>query len=150
MFLALFLALGCSAGPPVVLLEGRGYDLDDLVRRHPLADDANIRADEVGRTAAATVHLVQVRSGETPHRHERHDLVVTVLRGRGTLRMGDTERPMRPGDVAVVRRGAPHWFTNLGGEPAVALVVFAPPLDAPDTTPLDHEALDVDSPRRAR
>jgi quercetin dioxygenase-like cupin family protein len=145
MWLAVSLSLACSPSPPQLLLGTDTPDLDDFVRRHPLAHDANIRADEVGRMPGATVHLVQVRGGEAPHRHDHHDMVVTVLRGRGVLRRGDSEHRMRAGDVAAVRRGEPHWFTNRGGEPSVALVVFAPPLDAPDMTPLD-----VDSPRQAR
>ena len=72
-------------------------------------------------------------------------MVVTMLRGRGVLRLGNTVRQMRAGDVAMVQRGEPHWFTNQGREPSVTLVVYAPPLDAPDTTPVD-----VDSSRPAR
>jgi mannose-6-phosphate isomerase-like protein (cupin superfamily) len=146
MWLAASLALACSHRSPHLLLDAGARDLDDLLRRHPMADEANIRADEIGRMPGATVHLVQVRSAEAPHRHDHHDMVVTVLRGHGVLRTGDAEHPMRTGDVAVVRRGEPHWFTSRAGErPSVALVVFTPPLDAPDMTPLD-----VDSLRPAR
>ena len=145
MLVAMSLALGCAPSPPRVRIGPDAHALDDLVRRHPLADGVNVRADEVARTAAATLHLVQVRGGEAPHRHERHDMVVTVLRGQGVLVAGCAEHLLRAGDVAVVPRGEPHWFTNRGRDPAVALVVFAPPLDAPDMTPLD-----VDSSRDAR
>lgn len=141
MLLAIVVAVGCTPARSDLLLGDRTVDLDGILLRHPLAHDASIRADEVARTRAATVHLVQVRGRETPHRHERHDLVVTLLRGDGVLVVGDAVRAMRAGDVAVVPRGEGHWFDNRGGSPAVALVVFAPPLDAPDLTPLV-----VDSP----
>jgi hypothetical protein len=41
----------------------------------------------------------------------------------------------------VVERGSVHWFASAPGTTAVALVTFAPPLDAPDSVPL----ADVDS-----
>ncbi len=146
MFCALAIAASCAIGErPRVLVGGDADDVDALCHRHPLAADANIRADEIARTPAATVHLVQVRGGETPHRHATHDLTVTVLAGEGVLTVGDAARAMRAGDVAVVPRGATHWFVRSGSSPAVALVVFAPPLDAPDSI-----AVGVDSPPSAR
>jgi quercetin dioxygenase-like cupin family protein len=145
MLCAVFAAAACSSRPVVVAHDGR-WPVEALVRRHPLAADANIRAEEIDRTPAASVHLVQVRGGETPHRHAVHDLAITVLRGRGVLTMDGAARTMRAGDVAVIPRGAPHHFVNGGREPAVALVVFAPPLDVPDNVPV----ADVDSPAVAR
>jgi quercetin dioxygenase-like cupin family protein len=121
--------------------------LDALLARHPLAPGAALRADEIGRTATASVHLVQVRGGESPHRHDTHDLTVAVVRGAGVLTVERTRRRMESGDVAVVPRGAPHWFVNRGSTPAVAIVLYAPPLDAPDLVPV---AGDVDSPPSAR
>lgn len=144
MLLAVCCALGCAPAPPRLLLGADAPALDDLVRRHPLAPDAALRADEVARTAGATVHLVQVRGAERPHRHDRHDMVVTVLRGRGVLRVAGAAHAMRAGDVAAVPRGVPHWFANRGRTPAVAVVVFAPPLDAPDVTPLDVDSAGTD------
>ena len=53
-----------------------------------------------------------------------------------------TMRPLGTGDVAVIPRGSVHHFARTGASPAVALVVFAPSLDAPDNVPVDG----VDSP----
>jgi mannose-6-phosphate isomerase-like protein (cupin superfamily) len=136
MLLAVTLGIACAPGRSQLLIGADARAVDAMLQRHPLAHGANIRADGVARTPAATVHLVQIRGSEAPHRHERHDLVVTVLRGDGVMVVGDAARDMRAGDVAVVPRGEPHWFDNRGGSPTVALVVFAPPLDAPDVTPL--------------
>ena len=41
------------------------------------------------------------------------------------------------GDTAVVHRGEPHWFASEGAYPAISLVVFTPPLDAPDAVPVE-------------
>jgi quercetin dioxygenase-like cupin family protein len=133
---------GCAARPPLVIVGAQAADLDALLAARPLVPGQEIRADEVGRTAGASYHLVQVRGREAPHRHLRHDLAVCVLRGRGTLAVAAARRPLRAGDVAVVPRGTVHWFARGGRETAVALVVFTPPLDAPDSVPADA----VDSP----
>jgi len=134
--LALALA-GCASRPPRALVGSLADGLEEFLAAHPLAEGQMIRADEVGRTASASYHLVQVRGGESPHRHVAHDLTVFVLRGQGTLTLGDSRRALAAGDAAVVPRGAVHWFANGGGAPALALVVFAPPLDAPDTVPAE-------------
>jgi quercetin dioxygenase-like cupin family protein len=139
-------AIGCSVGPQRVITREGTVSLGELVRRHPLAATANIRADEIDRTAAATIHLVQVRGGETPHRHLAHDLTITVLRGEGVLMLDGAARALRAGDAAVIPRGVAHHFVNRGAAPAIALVVFAPPLDGPDAVPV----ADVDSPTIAR
>ena len=147
MLLAMALALGCAARDRArVVTPSAIADVDRLCRAHPIADDANIRADLLARSDAASIHLVQVRGAEAPHRHAVHDLAVTVLRGEGTLRLGDTVQTVRAGDVTLVPRGVVHWFTRTGAETAVTVAVFSPPLDAPDFVP----AADVDSPATAR
>jgi quercetin dioxygenase-like cupin family protein len=149
MLLALIIHLGgCCGGGHGRFVNGSGEQTaEDLQRRFPIAADANIRADELARTATASVHLVQVRGGETPHRHALHDLTVTVLAGEGILTLDGARRSLHQGDVAVVPRGTPHWFVRSGDGVAVALVVFTPPLDRPDTVPIDG---DVDSPAGTR
>ncbi len=124
----------CAARAPRLPYVG---DLDPFLAAHPLAPPQTIRADEVGRTGTASYHVIQVRGSETPHRHVAHDLTVFVLRGRGTLSHGAERGTLGAGDSAVIPRGEPHWFASTGGRGAVALVVFAPPLDAPDTVPAD-------------
>jgi quercetin dioxygenase-like cupin family protein len=124
----------CAAQTPQLPYAG---GLDGFLAVHPLARGQSIRADELGRTPTASYHVVQVRGSETPHRHVAHDLTVFVLRGRGTLTREAGRGGMRAGDSAVIPRGEPHWFASTGRDGAVALVVFAPPLDMPDTVPAD-------------
>src|SRR2546428_10535816 len=135
--LALALA-ACAPRPPRVAVGSLAAGLDEFLAAHPLAGGQGIRADEVGRTASASYHLVQVDGSESPHRHLAHDLTVFVLRGRGTLTLGEVRRALAAGDAAVIPRGAVHWFADGAREPALAFVAFPPPLDAPGTVP--HEA----------
>jgi len=137
----LFAALGCasrSTGAPTVLIGALRHGLTPYLAAHPLPPGAEIRADVLERTSGASLHIVQVRGRERPHRHLEHDLVVHVVRGEGVLTLDDAGIPLRPGDTVVVKRGTTHWFASAPGTVAVALVTFAPPLDAPDSVPVGH------------
>lgn len=141
---ALFGALACqgpSPDAPRLVIGALRHGLTPYLQAHPLRDGTEIRADLIERTSGASLHIVQVRGRERPHRHVDHDLVVHVLRGEGVLTLEGVGIPLRVGDVAVVERGAAHWFASAPGTTAVALVTFAPPLDAPDSVPVG----DVDS-----
>jgi len=145
----LYAALGCHGpGPssPRLVIGALRHGLDPYLAAHPLPGAAEIRADLVERTAGASVHVVQVRGRERPHRHAQHDLVVQLLRGEGVLTLEGAQITMRVGDVVLIERGSTHWFASAPGTTAVALVTFAPPADAPDSVPVG----DVDSaePRR--
>lgn len=129
--------VACAARAARVPFGNLEAGLEPFLASHPLDADQAIRADEIGRTATASYHVVQVRGAERPHRHVTHDITVVVLRGRGTLRLEDRALPLAAGDAAVVPRGAPHWFASHGRGGAVALVAFAPPLDAADSVPLN-------------
>jgi quercetin dioxygenase-like cupin family protein len=133
--LALAAVLGGCAPRAPAAAAGALRDLDAFLAAHPRAPADGVRVDEVARTADASVHVVQLRRSESPHVHARHDLTVVVLRGRGTLTLGAARLAQRPGDVAFVPRGTVHWFAREGDGDAVALAVFTPPLDGPDTVP---------------
>lgn len=133
--LALAMAAACTARAPHVAVDPP-VDVEAFLTAHPPAPGQAIRVDEVGRTTSASYHVVQVQGRERPHLHTAHDLTVVVLRGRGTLTRGDARVPMSAGDAAVIPRGVVHWFAREGGSPAVAFVMFSPPLDAPDTVPV--------------
>src|SRR5262245_51842435 len=136
----LVLALGmlqvcCSASRPPVVAGALPGGLDAFLAGHPLAPGQALRLDEVGRTASASWHVAQVRGAETPHRHRAHDLAVFVLRGEGVFTLDGRPTTLRPGDAALVPRDRVHWFARRGNQTAVSLVVFTPPLDAPDLVP---------------
>ena len=129
---------GCAPREPRVHIGALAPGLKAFRATHVPAPGANIRADEVGRTPGSSFHLIQVRGGEQPHRHVTHDLTIVVLRGCGVLTVEGVETRLAAGDVVVVPRGAVHWFSNTGRDVAVALVAFTPPLDVPDTVPVER------------
>jgi mannose-6-phosphate isomerase-like protein (cupin superfamily) len=91
---------------------------------------------EVGRDDRTSHHVVAIRDREQPHRHERHDLFVVILRGHGTMLLGDQERPVGQNSILYVPRGTTHAFHNTSGEPAIAYAVYAPAFDGRDRTPV--------------
>ena len=141
--LALVLAAlltACTRRSPRIAVGVLDAGLGAFLDVHPLSSGQPVRVDEVARTASASYHLVQARSSERPHRHVTHDLTVVVLRGSGILRMGALRRRLAAGDTALVPRDTVHWFASDGADPAVALVIFTPPLDGPDNVPVDPAA----------
>ena len=68
-----------------------------------------------------------VGGGHGPHRHPNAEEILYVLRGRATQGIGDEQRELRPGDVALVRRDEVHWTRGAGDEPLVLLVLFSHP-----------------------
>src|SRR5262245_63051683 len=125
----------CARQPAPVVAGALPGGLDAFLAAHPLTAGQPLRADEVGRTAAASWHIVQVATAEAPHRHRLHDLSVFMLRGEGVLALDGRRIPLRAGDAALIPRDHPHWFVRGGSEPSVTLAVFSPPLDAPDLVP---------------
>jgi quercetin dioxygenase-like cupin family protein len=129
--------VACAARPaPRVTVGVLAGGLDGFLAAHPRGEKP-IRVDEIARTASGSYHVVQAAGSETPHRHVTHDLTVVVLRGRGRLTLGAETIPMAEGDAVLVPRNVDHWFAPEGGPDAVALVLFTPPLDAPDNVPAE-------------
>jgi quercetin dioxygenase-like cupin family protein len=129
----------CTRTPRIVAPEAQSIDhgsLAVLLAAHPLAATENINALPLGRTDAISYHLVQIRHREQPHIHTTHDLVVTLLRGKGRLFVRGEPHEMHPGDVAVVAHGTPHYFVNTDCAPSAAFVTFAPPYDGTDQVPV--------------
>jgi mannose-6-phosphate isomerase-like protein (cupin superfamily) len=135
----LWLAAGVGAAdaPPAVLdalfPNGRAtLAFAALAERVKLAPGEDFRVTEIGRDTGTSHHLVAIRAAEVPHRHERHDLLVVMLRGHGRMRVGAEERPVGEGSILYVPRGAVHAFRNDAAEPAVAYAVYLPAFDGKD------------------
>jgi mannose-6-phosphate isomerase-like protein (cupin superfamily) len=103
-----------------------------LAASESLAPDEAFRLREIGRDAHSSHHLVWIRDGEQPHRHDRHDLLVVMLRGHGAMRQGADERAVGEGSVLYVPRGTVHAFRNASPDVAVAYAVYTPAFDGRD------------------
>jgi mannose-6-phosphate isomerase-like protein (cupin superfamily) len=113
--------------------------IEDVLRRDALAPNENIRVSNLGVSASASHHIVQVRFAETLHIHKDHDLTAIIYRGQGKFRLGNEVIPLKQGDVVFVPQGVPHAFQNRAATPTAAIVVFTPAFDGHDTIPVTDQ-----------
>ncbi len=136
------LSAAVARGDPATVLDAviagqrMTIERDALIARAELREDQNFRVVEVGRDDHTSHHIVAIRDREQPHSHERHDLFVVILRGHGTMRLGDQERPVGVDSILYVPRGTIHAFHNTSGEPAIAYAVYTPAFDGRDRIPV--------------
>lgn len=130
------LVYGCAATPRTIVLARGPQSADALLAAHLPERGRNITPYLIDESKFTSRHVIWVRDREVPHVHAKHDLVVMVLRGQGTLWLRDAAIPMAVGDAAVVPAGVPHWFVNTGDAPAAALAIFSPPSDNRDFVPV--------------
>ena len=139
VFLLLALA-GCATSTEWVTFPiekgGKGVSLDAWLQAHPLKSGQAISIEELSRGESASAHIVQIRKQEPLHVHENHDVTVILLKGRGTLWVGDRKLELKPGSIVTIPRGVPHSFTNQAQQMAVAYAVFNPAFDGKDFVPV--------------
>lgn len=128
---------GCGAAPRTIVLARGPESADALLAAHLPEHGTNITRYLIDESKFTSRHLVWVRDREVPHIHAKHDLVVMLLRGKGTLWLRDKEIPMAVGDIAVVPAGVPHWFVNTGDAPSASFAIFSPPSDNSDFEPVN-------------
>jgi mannose-6-phosphate isomerase-like protein (cupin superfamily) len=112
----------------------RIYDTAGALQVEPGASAAKAT---VGAYPSATVVHLRLESGVATHLHRRHDETVTILSGRGRLRLGDETRDVGPGTVVLIPRGTPHSVEVTEG-PMEAISVFSPAFDGKDRLFVDE------------
>jgi len=98
------------------------YDVDEVALRAAAHAEQYL---EITRGRSASVGLYSlVAGGVDPQGPHDRDEVYHVLRGRARLRVGDDDRPVRPGSIVYVDAGVPHGFHAIEEDLRV-LVFFA-------------------------
>lgn len=134
----LALSLVSTSGQPAPVFDGLFPEgritksLAELIAGTSLAEGEGFRVEEIARDAHSSHHVVWIRDREIPHRHDRHDLFVVILRGHGAMRLADEERATPEGSILFIPRGTPHAFRNGSGVPAVAYAIYTPAFDGKD------------------
>ena len=87
--------------------------------------------------------LIDAEPGRGPrlHRHP-YETVFVVLEGKGTFTVGDEEREVAAGEIAIIPAGSPHQFVSADGGRLRQIDVHVSP-------PLRHRGLEP-CPCRAR
>ena len=63
---------------------------------------------------------------QSPHTHANEDKVYYVLEGRGWFTVGDEERELGPGEIALAPAGQGHGVDNRSQQRLVTLVFVTP------------------------
>jgi mannose-6-phosphate isomerase-like protein (cupin superfamily) len=111
-------------------------DAEKLAEQLTLPPDAPLARKVLAQTDHATIAAVAIRTAEPFHRHEKSDLLVILLRGKGEMTVGDRKLPMQSGDIVFIPKGVPHRFINTDATPSIGLALFAPPFQQGDTVPV--------------
>lgn len=85
-----------------------------------------IRAAETGGTMGAFEAVVPAGEGPPLHLHEREEEFFRVMSGRFGFWCGDDYIELEEGGLAVLPRGVPHRFQNIGQTEGRLLVVVTP------------------------
>lgn len=97
--------------------------LDEILKRNPL-QPGGPTAKVAGSVNTPTAELQVLEMSKIRlHHHEQEDHIVYIARGRGTARLGDETREVKPGDILYLPRRVPHAFAKAGDENLVLLVV---------------------------
>jgi mannose-6-phosphate isomerase-like protein (cupin superfamily) len=91
----------------------------------PVVSQQDLPVSHIARQLVGADHDVDVcvifvdappGRGPSLHTHPYAELLI-VQEGRGRFVLGDEERELGPGEIAIVPPGTPHAFTNTGDEP---------------------------------
>jgi quercetin dioxygenase-like cupin family protein len=63
---------------------------------------------------------------QSAHTHEGSDKIYYVVQGRGSFQIGNEERDLKEGEIAMAPSGQKHGVTNNGPGRLVLLVFMAP------------------------
>jgi mannose-6-phosphate isomerase-like protein (cupin superfamily) len=78
------------------------------------------------RHPAMSLGVYSLKAGAVdPQQPHREDEVYYVLSGRGQIKVGDEDRPVRAGSIVFVALGVPHRFHSITEDMDI-LVFFAP------------------------
>jgi hypothetical protein len=87
----------------------------NLIGREPLKESI------LACNPLETVRLLQMREGVAEHVHESGDEILYVVAGEGTVRIGETPTPVRPGSLVLVTSGTGHAFERAGKNPLIVV-----------------------------
>lgn len=74
-------------------------------------------------------HFEVQPGGFTPHHKHDYEHEVLILKGRGTLRSEQGDRPFQPGDVVWIPPNEMHQFQNNGPETVEFICLIPAPQD---------------------
>lgn len=90
-----------------------------------------VRRIVTGGEGVSNVHAVRVTQGGE-HFHNGYDEVYYFLSGNGTMTLGETPYPVRPGTVAVIPAKIVHSLMSDTEAPLEFIIIGLPPMSIED------------------
>ncbi len=100
-------------------------NLDEILKSNPLAAGQPAKATTVTRVPGAELQVIQMNKIKL-HSHSQEDHIVFVVRGKGTVRLDQETRDVRPGDIFMLPKDVPHGFSKSEDENLILLVIGTP------------------------
>lgn len=85
-----------------------------------------VKSDETNDVFSVIELVTQPGKGVALHVHENEDELVYLLQGEIEVTLGDQTMRAVPGVMALLPRGVPHGFTNVGDTPSIVIDTILP------------------------
>jgi hypothetical protein len=105
-------------GPPRIL------SIPDMAERSLSGRDP-VKTIPIGCSGLSNAQLVLVRESLSGVMHPDEDVMMYLVAGEASLKLGDKQQELTPGWFSVVPRGMTHTVTRKGRNPAILLSVFS-------------------------
>ena len=107
--------------------EPKSTAIVDFLDKHLISGRDPLKEDELGCTASARTTLLQLRESTKEESDANADEVLYVVAGEGTLRLGNSDVPLKSSTVAVIPRGTVRAIQRKGRNPLILLSVKSGP-----------------------
>ena len=107
---------------PILAPPGTGEKLD--IAGSPIFH--KIKSKDTNNVFSVLEIVTPPGKGVAVHVHEREDELVYLLEGEIEVTLGDQKMKAVPGVMALLPRGIPHGFTNVGNKPSRLLDTILP------------------------
>ena len=109
---------------PIVVLPNTGEELNIAGSQ----TFHKIKSKDTNGVSSVMEFVTPPGKGAALHVHEREDELVYLLDGEIEVTLGDQKMKAIPGVMALLPRGIPHGFTNIGSKPSRLLDTILPGL----------------------
>jgi mannose-6-phosphate isomerase-like protein (cupin superfamily) len=99
----------------------------------PEEEQREVSLRNLRRSNEASFHLLRIRGTQKSQMHRNSDVVLFVVKGSLSVKVGQDELALRQGDVLEIPRNTSYGLRNSGAQASSAYLVATPPLDASDT-----------------
>ena len=113
----------CQQSQPMTQVDV--INVAEAIAKDKLTKDDAFKRSYLGHGRQSSVFVFQGHEGPfKKHIHVTHDEIGYVLKGSGSVTVGDTTRPVSPGDVWVIPSNTPHSAEF--GDPCDVLFISSP------------------------